>query len=131
MATVIVNSPNDVLVDGDAFGAVADTIANNPQLASDIQVALQAKWSEIVSSSQAIVSAVTAEREQALSDLSFLREAALSGNPEAIAAALVPHKEKEIIAIDLQIAELEAKKLALEDKVVAVIVTEKSTKRSS
>lgn len=128
MATVIVNSPTDVRVDGDAFGAVADTIANNPQLASDIQVALQVRWDELLASSQAAVSVAEADKALALSDLTVLREAALSGSPEAIAAALVPHKEKEIAAIDLQIAELEAKKLALEDKADAVVVTEKSTK---
>lgn len=128
MATVIVNSPHDVLVDGDAFGAVADTIANNPQLASDIQVALQVRWDELLAASQSAVSSAEADKALALSDLTVLREAALTGNPEAIAAALVPHKEKEIAAIDLQIAELEAKKLALEDKSAAVVVTEKSTK---
>lgn len=128
MATVIVNSPNEVLVDGDAFGAVADTIANNPQLASDIQVALQARWDELLASSQAAVSSAEADKALALSDLTVLREAAISGSPEAIAAALVPHKEKEIAAIDLQIAELEAKKLALGDKAVEVVVTKKSIK---
>lgn len=128
MATVIVNSPTDVRVDGDLFGSVADTIANNPQLASDIQVALQVRWDELLTASQAAVSSAEADKALALSDLTVLREAALSGSPEAIAAALVPHKEKEIAAIDLQIAELEAKKLALEDKADAVVVTEKSTK---
>jgi hypothetical protein len=37
-----IDSPGSVLVDGKHYGAVADTIANNPQLASDIQRALVA-----------------------------------------------------------------------------------------
>ena len=37
-----IESPHSVKVDGKDFGAVADCIANNPQLASDIQRALVA-----------------------------------------------------------------------------------------
>ena len=37
-----IESPHSVLVDGKHYGAVCDTIANNPQLASDIQRALVA-----------------------------------------------------------------------------------------
>ena len=44
MPTVIVVSPSEVHVDGSNFGAVADTIANNPSLASDVQIALAAWW---------------------------------------------------------------------------------------
>ena len=39
---ITLESPHSVLVDGNHYGAVADTIANNPQLASDIQRALVA-----------------------------------------------------------------------------------------
>jgi len=39
---VVVTSPEEVLVDGESFGAVADTISNNPHLAASIQRALQA-----------------------------------------------------------------------------------------
>ena len=39
---ITIESPHSVLVDGKHYGAVADTIANNPQLASDIQRALVA-----------------------------------------------------------------------------------------
>jgi hypothetical protein len=39
---ITLESPHSVLVDGKHYGAVADTIANNPQLASDIQRALVA-----------------------------------------------------------------------------------------
>ena len=41
MQTIIVQSPTVVLVDGQNYGKVADTIANNQQLASDIQIALE------------------------------------------------------------------------------------------
>ena len=39
---ITLESPHSVNVDGKHYGAVADTIANNPQLASDIQRALVA-----------------------------------------------------------------------------------------
>ena len=39
---IIIESPHSVLVNGSHYGAVCDTIANNPQLASDIQRALVA-----------------------------------------------------------------------------------------
>lgn len=40
--TTRIESPHSVKVDGKDFGAVADAIANNPQIASDIQRALVA-----------------------------------------------------------------------------------------
>lgn len=40
MPNVTVISVESVLVDGEHYGAVCDTIANNPHLASDIQMAL-------------------------------------------------------------------------------------------
>jgi hypothetical protein len=39
---ITIESPHSVLVNGSHYGAVCDTIANNPQLASDIQRALVA-----------------------------------------------------------------------------------------
>ena len=41
MPTIIIQSPTAVFVDGENYGKVADTIANNQQLASDIQIALE------------------------------------------------------------------------------------------
>lgn len=114
MATVIVNSPNEVLVDGDPYGAVADTIVNNPQLASDIQLALAVKWAEIETSFSAQLSVESAAKSLAESDLALLKEAVISEDPARIKDAITPHKEKEILALDQQIAELEAKKQALE-----------------
>ncbi len=43
--TIIVQSPSSVLVDKQHYGAVADAIANNKELASDIQRALVV-WSD-------------------------------------------------------------------------------------
>lgn len=115
MATVIVNSPTEVLVDGDRFGAVADTIVNNPQLASAIQLALAAKWSERESDFSAQLSAEATAKSLAESDLALLKEAVLSEDPARIKDAITPHKEKELLALDQQIAELEAKKLLLQE----------------
>ena len=39
---ITIESPHSVLVNGSHYGAVCDTIANNPQIASDIQRALVA-----------------------------------------------------------------------------------------
>ena len=41
MPKIIIQSPTVVLVDGENYGKVCDTIANNKQLASDIQIALE------------------------------------------------------------------------------------------
>jgi len=41
MPKIIIQSPTVVLVDGENYGKVADTIANNKQLTSDIQIALE------------------------------------------------------------------------------------------
>ena len=40
MANIVINSPTSVVVDGVDNGAVADCIANNPAIASDVQNAL-------------------------------------------------------------------------------------------
>lgn len=54
---ILVTSPRSVIVDGVNFGAVADAIANNKQLASGIQIALQ-KYDE---EQKALFNAVKAE----------------------------------------------------------------------
>lgn len=115
MATIIVNSPNEVLVDGDVFGVVADTIVNNPHLASDIQLALAAKWAERETGFSTQLSAEVTAKSLAESDLILLKEAVLSEDPVRIKDAITPHKEKELLALDQQIAELEAKKLLLQE----------------
>jgi multidrug resistance efflux pump len=42
MPTITVISPSNILVNGIPAGALADTIANRPELTSDIQLALEA-----------------------------------------------------------------------------------------
>jgi hypothetical protein len=54
---ILVTSPRSVIVDGVNFGAVADAIANNKQLASGIQIALQ-KYDE---EQKALLNSVKAE----------------------------------------------------------------------
>ena len=54
---ILVTSPRSVIVDGVNFGAVADVIANNKQLASGIQIALQ-KYDE---EQKALLNAIKAE----------------------------------------------------------------------
>jgi hypothetical protein len=54
---ILVTSPRSVIVDSVNFGAVADAIANNKQLASGIQIALQ-KYDE---EQKALLNSVKAE----------------------------------------------------------------------
>jgi hypothetical protein len=44
--TINIIDLSNILVNGENFGAVADAIANNPGLASDIQTALQEWWTK-------------------------------------------------------------------------------------
>ena len=60
MPTIIIQSPTAVFVDGENYGKVADTIANNKQLASDIQIALEA-WAQ---EKETTLSEITADRDR-------------------------------------------------------------------
>ena len=55
MANVVINSPTSVVVDGVDNGAVADCIANNPDIASDVQNALVAFVATKDAATQAVV----------------------------------------------------------------------------
>lgn len=57
MPTITIESLSNVLLDGASIGAVADTIANNPNLASDIQQAL-VKYEEAGASELAALRAI-------------------------------------------------------------------------
>jgi hypothetical protein len=48
MPTIIINTPDDITVDGAASGAAVDFAVNNTQWASDVQRALQAYHSTLV-----------------------------------------------------------------------------------
>ena len=75
-----IESPHSVNVNGKDFGAVADCIANNPQLASDIQRALVAYDDEQKAAhADALKSALeklTAEHAEALAKVTAERDAA-------------------------------------------------------
>lgn len=77
---VTIQSPSSVLVDGVNFGAVADAIANNRHLASDIQRALVAYDDEQKAAhADALKTALeklTAEHAEALANLTDERDAA-------------------------------------------------------
>jgi 1,4-alpha-glucan branching enzyme len=78
MITIV--SPTSLLIDGIQAGAVADAIANNQQLASDIQRALvaydDAQKSAHADALKAAVEKLTAEHAETLAKLSAERDAA-------------------------------------------------------
>ena len=85
---ILVTSPRSVIVDGVNFGAVADVIANNKQLASGIQIALQ-KYDEEQKSAHAdaLKSAsekLTAEHAEALAKLTTELDAAKAETKAAL-----------------------------------------------
>ncbi|MCC3473301.1 MAG: hypothetical protein JGK10_16260 [Microcoleus sp. PH2017_13_LAR_U_A] len=47
---IVVNSPNEVIIDGVNCGNVCDAIANMPQLAPRVQVALEKAWDSMIGS---------------------------------------------------------------------------------
>jgi hypothetical protein len=77
---ITTESPHSVLVDGKHYGAVADTIASHPQLASDIQRALvaydDAQKSAHADALKAASEKLTTEHAEALAKLSAERDAA-------------------------------------------------------
>lgn len=121
--TITVKSPTEVLVDGSHYGVVADTIVNNPKLASDIQRALE-EW-------QAGVDAEKAATKKALDDLKSFStnlvsqaKAALSDDKlsnqerKSILAAIVAEAEKP--ALDRERDALTAQRAALDAKIRAL-----------
>jgi hypothetical protein len=86
---ILVTSPRSVIVDGVNFGAVADVIANNKQLASGIQIALQ-KYDE---EQKALLNSVKAELagNQAYQKEAIKRakEVIASGNFQALESVLL------------------------------------------
>lgn len=65
---VVVIDPTNVSVDGSNFGAVADTIANNPNLASAIQIALQNWWQSKQQEFNDEKTQLAAQQQQAVTD---------------------------------------------------------------
>jgi len=109
MPQIIVQSSQSVLVDGQNYGKVCDTIANNPQLASGIQIALEA-WAE---SEAEKLSVITADRDRIaklLADASAAFDAGDVATLRAMRAdALKTEKQKALEAALAEKAEVEAK----------------------
>ena len=110
---ITIISPSEVRVDGINYGAVADTIKNNPLLTSDIQIALvkffQAREATFATL-QAQFNALAAAGQQ-------VKSALMSGDAKAIQAIIVeyekPIKDKRMEEIDAQIATLQKEKQEL------------------
>ena len=85
---ILVTSPRSVIVDGVNFGAVADAIANNKQLASGIQIALQ-KYDEeqktLLNSVKAELAGNQAYQKEAIERA---KEVIASGNFQALESVL-------------------------------------------
>jgi len=85
---ILVTSPRSVIVDGVNFGAVADVIANNKQLASGIQIALQ-KYDEeqktLLNSVKAELAGNQAYQKEAIERA---KEVIASGNFQALESVL-------------------------------------------
>lgn len=85
---ILVTSPRSVIVDGVNFGAVADVIANNKQLASGIQIALQ-KYDEeqktLLNSVKAELAGNQAYQKEAIKRA---KEVIASGNFQALESVL-------------------------------------------
>lgn len=123
MPNVIVNSPVSVTVDGTDFGAVADAIVNNPQIASDVQAALvayDAAQKQAVATvqtafdqykavaDQAIAVAEAAAADKTLTDAQFKAKAL-----QALQIATTPAVERRRQELLAQKAKLEADLAAL------------------
>ena len=113
MSQIIVQSSQVVLVDGQNYGKVCDTIANNPQLASGIQLALEA-WAE---SEAEKLSVITADRDRIAALLADASAAFDAGDVAKLtamrAAALQTETEKKLAAALAKKAEAEAEIAAL------------------
>lgn len=91
MPKIIVQDLQHVLIDGVNFGAVADTIINNKDLASDVQIALVV-WND------AQVASVKAASELTAKTSSDMLAKAVSAKDAEIAAANV---SRDSVAVEL------------------------------
>jgi hypothetical protein len=113
MSQIIVQSSQVVLVDGQNYGKVCDTIANNPKLASDVQIALEA-W---VAGEAEKLSVITADRDRIAKLLADASAAFDAGDVATLAAmraaSLQTETEKKLAAALAKKAEAEAEIAAL------------------
>jgi hypothetical protein len=103
---ILVTSPRSVIVDGVNFGAVADAIANNKQLASGIQTALQ-KYDE---EQKALLDAVKAE----LAGNQAYQKEAIKRAKEVIASGNIAALESVLLFAEADFKDKERRK-ALEE----------------
>jgi glycyl-tRNA synthetase beta subunit len=100
-ADVVVNSPADVLVDGQPAGAVADTIRNRPELTSDIQRAL-VKWAAgealKLKAAEDKLAAALARRKELVTKAKAAFAALAPEAQEALKAVLVAAEQPEVDA---------------------------------
>jgi hypothetical protein len=111
MANVVINSPTSVVVDGVDNGAVADCIANNPAIASDVQAALVAYDAAKTAETQAVVNDYNAYQAVAQNALN-VASAALNNpslNPmQKLAGVQAAFKIATTPATEAQRAQLQA-----------------------
>lgn len=142
MPTILVQSPVSVTVDGVNFGAVADTIKNNPALASGVQRALETWFDDYKAQAEVALSlakagadATIATKDASLTALSAAVTQARAVildekvNDEETVKALKaqidefdrPEIEKKEASLDAQISKLQAEKDALRSKGVETV----------
>jgi hypothetical protein len=85
---ILVTSPRSVIVDGVNFGAVADAIANNKQLASGIQIALQKYDEEQKSLLNAVKAELAGNQAYQKEAIERAKEVIASGNFQALESVL-------------------------------------------
>jgi len=100
MPKIIIQSPTVVFVDGENYGKVCDTIANNVQLASDIQIALENWASELTAENERLAKLLSdASAHFDNGDIEALKkmreDAQKTENEKKLAAALAKKAEAE------------------------------------
>lgn len=115
---ITVESPTAVVIDGATAGTVADSIANHPALASAIQTAL-VKWAKKIQDAKSASEQKATEVQATIESVAArAKKAVADGNTAALEEVLkeaeAPKKSRDLEALDKQIAELQAKRAALE-----------------
>ena len=112
---VVVVSATSVTVDGVNFGKPADTIANNPQLASAIQLALEkydADRSAALAAAEAKVTAAEAKRAAVVTAMeAAATQTTLAAKVAAFQASIAVAKQTDA---QKRLAEITAQKAALD-----------------
>ncbi len=109
MPKIIIESAKAVLVDGVNYGAVADTITNNKQLTSDVQLSLLDYEKEILDKSNKIQSdfddyksqaeLLIAQADSIVENDKLTNDQKVEGLSKIIIAAKTPAIEKQILEL--------------------------------